>query len=259
MLIAHVSDFHVFSERGETHLVRPDAERAARAVVADLASLPWSLDAIVISGDLTDGGSEADYALLRDVLGPLQARLVIAPGNHDRRDTMRAAFADLVDYPPGKYLHYETQVADWRVLALDTLIPGRVPGRLCSTRLKWVSETIAPLRDKPLLIVMHHPPFPSGMATLDRNALIEGGEEFGRLVAARRAPTRILSGHIHRPFQAMWNGAVAAVAGSPAFQIGLDLAADIEEPGPVTEPYSYFLHRLGPDGAGVIHTRYVAI
>ena len=38
MLIAHISDFHVFSIAPEATIVRPDAAAAARKVVADIAA-----------------------------------------------------------------------------------------------------------------------------------------------------------------------------------------------------------------------------
>ena len=65
MLIAHISDFHVFADAPETSLVRADVADCTRKVVADIASFKPGIDAVMFTGDLTDGGSADDYALLQ--------------------------------------------------------------------------------------------------------------------------------------------------------------------------------------------------
>ncbi|MET0743090.1 MAG: phosphodiesterase [Microvirga sp.] len=259
MLIAHISDFHVFAQSPETSLVRADAAQAAARVVADLAAFRPALDAVMFTGDLTDGGSAADYALLRDLLAPLAVPVFVVPGNHDKRATLREAFAGSIPFADPDFLHYEVAFGALRILALDTLVEGRVEGRLCSRRLAWIEERLSRAGTQPMCIIMHHPPFPTGIGALDRMSLVEGADALGRLVASRSTGVRILCGHIHRPVHGVWNGAYAAIAGSPAFQVGLDLDPDADEPGPLHEPYAYFVHRLGADGSFSVHTRYVRI
>ena len=106
---------------------------------------------------------------------------------------------------------------------------------------------------------MHHPPVPTGITALDAATLVEGAEALGRAVRAAPSDIRILCGHVHRPVQATWNGRFAAIGGSPAFQIGLDLSGQAAEPGLVSEPYVYFIHRFDDHGDVAIHTRYVQI
>ena len=259
MLIAHISDFHVFAQSPETSLVRADAADAAAKVVADLAAFRPALDAVMFTGDLTDGGSAADYALLRDLLAPLSVPIFVVPGNHDKRATLREAFAGSIPFADPEFLHYEVAFRGLRILALDTLVDGRVEGRLCSRRLGWIEERLSETGAEPLCIIMHHPPFPTGIGALDRMSLVEGADALGRLVASRSTGVRILCGHIHRPVHGIWNGAYVAIAGSPAFQVGLDLDPDADEPGPLDEPYAYFIHRLEANGRFSVHTRYVRI
>lgn len=259
MLIAHISDFHVFSSAPETSLVRADAEAAARKIVADLVALSPSVDAVCLTGDLTDGGSVEDYALLNDILAPIKVPVLVVPGNHDRRDTLRAAFADRLPFVGDTTLHYETRIGDIRVLALDTLVDGRVHGELDAAQLQWLRDKLSTVTPGPTLILMHHPAFPSWIRALDDMSLLSGKSEFAEIVRAYPGVLRILSGHIHRPYHAMWNGAFCAVAGSPAFQIGLDLGPDAPEPGPIIEPYAYFIHRLDDADGFAVHARYVTL
>jgi Icc protein len=259
MLIAHISDFHVFAHHPETSLVRMDASEVARKVVADIAAFSPTLNAVVFTGDLTDGGSADDYALLRGLLSPLSMPVFVVPGNHDKRSTLREAFGEKLPFEDGEFLHYETDLRGVRVLALDTLVDGRVEGRLCQRRMAWIEDRLAEPTERPLIIAMHHPPFPSGITELDNMALVEGAGRLGELVSGQGGRVRILCGHIHRPIHAIWNGAFGAVAGSPAFQVALDLTPHAAEPGLVSEPYAYFIHRMDAGGGFAVHTRYVRI
>jgi len=259
MLIAHISDFHVFTNAPETSIVRADAADAARKIVADIAAFTPKIDAIMFTGDLTDGGSHEDYALLADILAPITVPIFVVTGNHDKRAGLRAAFEDKLPFGPGPLLNYEAHFNDIRILALDTLLDGQVEGRLDPDQLAWLEEKLAtPSRDL-TLILMHHPAFPSTIASLDHMALQDGRDAFARLVKAHQGPLRILSGHIHRPFQALWNGVFCAVGGGPAFQHGLGLDAIASEPSIVNEPYAYFLHRILDAETVSIHTRYVEL
>ncbi|SDN02203.1 metallophosphoesterase [Ensifer sp. YR511] len=259
MLIAHISDFHVFHDRAETPLVRPDAARAARRVVEDMAQFSPGFDAVAFTGDLTDGGSTEDYDLLRDVLSPLKIPVFVVPGNHDRRATLRSAFGGDIPFEDGHFLNYENHLGFLRILALDTLIEGRSEGALAPESLHWLAGKLASPALAPILLLLHHPPFPTGIDALDRSALTGGREEMAEMIRAYQSPLIILAGHIHRPFQAIWNGAYCAVAGSPAFQIALDLAASEHGPGRVSEPYAYYVYRIDETGGFTVHTRFVAL
>jgi Icc protein len=259
MLIAHISDFHVFSERPETKVVRLDAEAAARKVVDDIAHFQPALDAVMFTGDLTDGGSARDYVLLADILAPIKVPVLMVPGNHDKRAALRAAFSGRLPFENSPFLNYETRIGALRVLALDTLIEGHTEGALERESLDWLAGRLSDPHQGPTLIIMHHPPFPSGIESLDKMALVGGRTEMAEMVRAFKGPLAIMAGHIHRPYKAFWNGAYCAVGGSPAFQIDLDLASNEHEPGVVEEPYAYYVYRLNAGGGLAAHRRFVTI
>ena len=259
MLIAHISDFHVFAKAPETSIVRPDAADAARKVIADIAAFTPKIEAVMFTGDMTDGGSPDDYALLGDILSPLDVPVFMVPGNHDARPGLRAAFANTLPFGSGPFLNYEALFNDIRILALDTLWDGQIAGRLEETQLFWLAEKLSTYHDKLTMILMHHPAFPSQMAPLDAMALQDGHAEFERLITNYNGPLRILSGHIHRPFQTLWHGVFCAVSGGPSFQHALTLDRDADEPGIVAEPYAYFIHWITDPTSVSIHTRYVAL
>lgn len=260
MLIAHISDFHVFADAPETGLVRADAAEAARRVVADIAAHEPAFDAVIFTGDLVDGGSPADYALLKDILAPLEIPVFMLPGNHDKRAALRTALTGTLPFGSGPFLNYEAAVGDLRILALDTLIEGKIYGTIDQTQLDWLESKLSVPCAGPTVIAMHHPPFPSGVGTLDDMSLNTAGREaLGHLVGAYKGQLLILAGHIHRPFQAIWHGAFCQVGGGPSFQHALDLRPDAPEPGSISEPYAYFILRFGAQQTLTIHKRYVLL
>lgn len=259
MLIAHISDFHIFAKAPETSIVRADAADAARKVVADIVAFTPKIEAIMFTGDLTDGGSADDYALLADILAPIDVPIFVVPGNHDKRDGLRTMFSEKLPFEPGPFLNYEVQFKDIRILALDTLLDGHVQGALDPTQLAWLERKLTTTTKALTLILMHHPAFPSAIAPLDHMALQNGRDAFAQLMTDYRGPLRILSGHIHRPFQTLWNGVFCAVSGGPAFQHALALDPAASEPTTVSEPYAYFIHRLSDEKTVSIHTRYVEL
>lgn len=258
MLIAHLSDFHLFAPgTSPSALIRTDIADALRRVIADVDGFTPAIDVVALTGDLTDCGTREGYAMLRDVLAPLRARILAIPGNHDHVGNFRRAFADLLPFDEGEFAQYEVVHGGVRFLALDTVIPNRVEGRLCPQRLAWVERKLAEPFAGPTTILMHHPPHTSGLAFFDGIGLIEGADALGRLVAPHGGRVNVLCGHIHRPTQASWHGAFVAVAGSPAFQTALDLHPPAVEPPVVDTPYAYFIYRTNDAGGFAVHPRYV--
>src|ERR1700728_5454829 len=95
MLICQLTDLHVRPKGAAANRVSETnmfTERAFR-VVAGFTPRP---DVVIITGDLTDCGLEAEYANLSAILGrTLSMPVYVVPGNHDRRDNFRAGLAHL--------------------------------------------------------------------------------------------------------------------------------------------------------------------
>jgi 3',5'-cyclic-AMP phosphodiesterase len=256
MLVAHLSDLHVFSRVKETRLVRDDVAGRVERLIRDVAAFRPGFDAVLITGDVADGGSPEDYALVRRLLAPLDVPILVVPGNHDRRETMRASFADLVPFEAGAHLNFCTSIGPLRLIGLDSQVPGKVEGRLCGERLDWLARTLARPHDGRTIVMLHHPPFPTGMGVIDEHILIEGAAELGALLAAQEGPVSLLCGHVHRPIQTLWHGAFAATAGSPAFQFELVFGRP-EEPPTSDESDAYHVHDISPAGRLAVHPRLV--
>ena len=147
-MLAQLSDPHIQDEDSAAALA------AAVRCVLDLTPLP---DAVLVTGDLAEHGSAAEYERVRELLAPLPMPVHVLPGNHDDRDAMRAHLGGL-----------ETaDVGGLRLIACDTTQPGRDDGRL---DVEWLAARLAE-SDAPTIVAMHHPPVAIGIPALDRIGL----------------------------------------------------------------------------------------
>src|SRR5258706_16460452 len=147
MLIAQMTDLHI-KPPGKLAYGGVDTAAMLRAAIAHLTALRPAPDALLLTGDLVDAGSAAEYALLRALLAPVRCPLYLIPGNHDDRAALRAAFADHRYLPPDGFIQYVIDDQAVRLIGLDTLVPGEGGGTLCAARLAWLAAQLdaAPAR-----------------------------------------------------------------------------------------------------------------
>jgi 3',5'-cyclic AMP phosphodiesterase CpdA len=255
MLIAQITDLHILPQ-GELAYGRVDTAACLARAVSRLLTMEPRPDLVVATGDLVDAGSAREYAHLRRLLAPLELPLYLLPGNHDSRDGLRAAFPDHNYLPQsGTFLQY--CIEDWpvRLIALDTIIPGEPGGRLCDERLAWLSDRLSEQTDRPTLIMMHHPPFATGIGHMDHMGLAEP-EALAAILRRHSNVARVICGHDHRSIQAGFAGTIASVAPSTAHQVMLDLTTDAEARY-VLEPPGFHLHLWRAGYGMVTHAAFV--
>jgi Icc protein len=240
MLVCQISDMHVMA-RGEIAYGVVDTAAHLQRCVAHILALKQRPDVVVMTGDLTESGAPAEYAHLRELIAPLTMPVYLIPGNHDERGALIAAFADhayLGQFPP--YVQYAIEDHALRIVAIDTVVPGEGRGELCEKRLAWLARTLAAQPQRATLLIMHHPPFASGIGYMDDIALA-APEALEQIVARHPEVERVLCGHLHRSIQTRFAGTIACSAPSTAHQIALDLARDAT-PAYTLEPPGYLLH-----------------
>lgn len=253
MLLAQITDSHILPE-GARLAGWVDTAPFLRRCLDVLNALRPAPDVVLLTGDLVDGGQAEEYARLRALLRGIRCPVYAVPGNHDDREQFRAAFAGDGYLPPSGYLQYAVEEYPLRLIGLDSLLPGRVGGRLCAERLAWLDAKLAEAPGRPTLLFVHHPPFPSGIAWMDREGL-EGAEEFAAVVRRHPQVERVLCGHLHRPVQARWAGTLASTAPATAHQIVLDLSGDGASAF-VMEPPAFQLHLWRPGTGLISHLHY---
>lgn len=255
MLIAHLTDTHIVAP-GTLFAGRFDTLAALDRAVSRLASLAPRPDLLVVSGDLAEDGTPEVYALVTERLARTGLPLLVVPGNHDVRGPMAAALPGATQLSQSGFLRSFKDLGDLVVIGIDTLVDGVSHGDLCATRLAMLEEDLKATAGRDRLLVMHHPPFATGIAAMDRIGLRSGTGELAELLAACPGTQAILCGHVHRAIQASLAGVPIRLAPSASHAIALDL--DPAQPYRlIREPAQFMLH-IWTKGAGVVsHTAFI--
>ncbi|MFT5392098.1 MAG: Icc protein [Gammaproteobacteria bacterium] len=253
MLVAQLTDFHALPPGRLLDGV--DTNAMLEHAIVHVGQLRTAPDLLIATGDLAEGGALESYTFLREQLSRLAMPWLLTVGNHDSRDNLRAVFGDLPWVPGSGYINYVVDDYPVRLLALDTLDVGRSGGTMCPTRLQWLDQTLSQAQTKPTLLFMHHPPFDSGIAWMDKSAF-DGGPALAEIIRAHPQVKRIICGHLHRPITSEFAGVVTSVASSTCYQVHLDLAPSAV-PQIIFEPCVCHLHHW--DGERfVTHQTYIS-
>jgi len=224
LLIAQLSDLHV-RPKGQLYRGVADSNRMLSEAIEHLKQLDRQPDLILLTGDLVDNGHPDEYREARELLSQLTAPFLAIPGNHDERENFRAAFADLAYLPLQGPLHYCIDSYPVRIVALDSTVPGRHHGDIEPEGLQWLRSTLEADRTKPTVVMLHHPPFASGITYMDKYRY-RNPEPLAQVLIDFSNIEVVLCGHVHRPMFRRWAGTVVAACPSTATEIALRL-----EPG----------------------------
>lgn len=190
--IAQITDTHLFAREDARIKGFPSAAGLARVLSRVAAAAP---EHVIATGDISQDESVAAYHLFwrlcRHYLPGIPVSVV--PGNHDDPDAMAGAWGDGGDAPSRPPW---IDLGRWRLVHLDTRVPGAVGGRVGKAGRDRIVAA-AKETDRWLLIALHHPPLPTGTAWIDPLLLADGDE---LLAQVRDLPTvrAMICGHIHQ-------------------------------------------------------------
>jgi len=201
--ILHLSDSHLFGDDALQY-DRVDTLAALRRVLERAGALDRA-DAVVLSGDLSNDGSAESYRRLRGLVEPWAAQrgaaVLYAMGNHD----LPAGFEEVL----GGRVNVTT-VRGFRIICLDSSVPGAGFGDLRPDQLQWLGVVLQTAAEHGTVLVVHHPPVPAATALL---AALELRHPDRLLQVCRDTDVRlILSGHYHHPMAADAGGIPVVVA-----------------------------------------------
>lgn len=249
MILAQISDTHI-KPGGRLAYGRVDTVAALKDCVATLNRLTPRPDAVVATGDLTDAGSDGEFALLAELLAPLEMPLYLLPGNHDTRDGLRRGFPAHDYLPREGRLDYLVPLDGLNLICLDSLEEGQPHGRLAPESLDFLDRTLEAAAQHPTIVALHHPPFATGIRHMDRQNLLNAAD-LAAVLERHPQVLRVICGHVHRNVFGQIGRTPASIAPSPAHLVALDL----RESGPSAfrlEPAGFQLHRFA-DGRLATH------
>ncbi|XVU23883.1 metallophosphoesterase [Actinoplanes sp. CA-054009] len=210
MRLLHLSDTHLTREPG------PDADGvdtrdSLRRILHDCREVP-GLDAVVITGDIADDGSREAYADARRLIGAFAAErripAVFTTGNHDDRPGFTAELGsghldpDGHDAPAQQLDTAEneraavTTVAGYRIITLDSLVPGKGYGRISPAQLTWLRTILAEPSPRGSVLALHHPPIGVPGVAVQSALGLANGPDLAAAIAGSDVRA-ILCGHFH--------------------------------------------------------------
>ncbi|MGO1120873.1 phosphodiesterase [Rhodovibrionaceae bacterium A322] len=256
MLIAQITDLHI-RPYGKPAYGIVDTNQKLKDCVAALQRLQPQPDVLLISGDLTDCGLVEEYEILKDILSPLDLPVYLIPGNHDRRENLRQVFSDQEYlFQDETFIQFAIDNHPVKLIGLDSVVAGKEYGELCSDRLTWLDKTLAARKDEPVVVFMHHPPFPTGLARMDDIKCVSS-DAMAEVIRCYPNVERVLCGHHHRPVQVRWAGTLGSIAPATGHQVNLDLDAESQQAMFVMEPAAFHLHLWEPEVGIITHQAYV--
>ncbi|KOG27893.1 phosphodiesterase [Streptomyces resistomycificus] len=249
LVLAHISDLHLDGSTRAT-------ERAER-VRDRLWRLPGKVDALLVTGDIADHGTEAEYEEAARVLGLRDGDapfpVLTCPGNHDSRAPYRKALLGraAADGPVNSMHAFD----DGAVLMCDSSIPGSDEGALDKETYDWIEATLDELDGSlPALLAFHHPPAAVHHPLPDTYRL-RGAERLSALLERRPEISGLITGHAHTPAATTFAGRPLVVG--PGVTWTLRLPWEGEQVADRDAPVGLAFHVLDDEGRLTSHFRVV--
>jgi Icc protein len=213
--LVQLSDCHVTGQPGQAY--RGGDPRATLEAVIDVV-LDWNPDLVLATGDLSEDASEGSYAYLAEQFARLPMPVLGTPGNHDTPEGVRhclplSATDELLVCPPVTEAGCSSAARPWEIMLLGSAKPGEIAGRFEDRQLDEL-EVALERGQGPVLVALHHQPWPVGSPWIDRYPLTSPSR-FHALLAAHPRVRLVLWGHVHHAIRLDLGGGLVGL-GAPS-------------------------------------------
>ncbi|MEZ5570692.1 MAG: 3',5'-cyclic-AMP phosphodiesterase [Halioglobus sp.] len=226
--VVQLTDTHLCQYRGGT-LLGMDTDHSLQAVIGLVKKERPTVDLVLGTGDLADGGAQTAYDRLQVYLNQLTHDNYWLPGNHDGRSAMAAAASS------PERLCKEIRVAGWQILLLDSQVPGEVGGALAESELALLESALQGAQEHSMhtLVCLHHQPVEIGCEWLD-DQMVNNAAAFFAVLDRYPGVRGVLWGHVHQEIDRQRNGVRLLASPSTCVQFAAGskkFKADDQPPG----------------------------
>ncbi|MBV9344865.1 MAG: 3',5'-cyclic-AMP phosphodiesterase [Gammaproteobacteria bacterium] len=224
--LLHFTDPHLYGAEHET-LRGVATLPALQEALAHARARDWPPSAILVTGDLVQDDA-GGYAQFRRVFAPLGLPVWCLPGNHDEPEAMRRELSGAPFVLGG-----HVDLGRWRIILLDSCIPGAAGGALSAAALEGLEAALAGAGSRHCLVCLHHHPVPMASRWLDRVGLANAADFF-RVLEAHERVRAVVWGHVHQAYEGLRQGVRLLATPSTCAQFlphSDDFAVDRRPPG----------------------------
>ncbi|WP_022961391.1 3',5'-cyclic-AMP phosphodiesterase [Halopseudomonas pelagia] len=224
--VLQLTDSHLYADPG-ADLLGLDTHESLQAVIDLVLDEQPTMDLVLATGDIAQDGSEAAYQRFMNAMQRLPAPCHWIAGNHDNAELMQQLGAE-----SGLSREW-VDLGRWRIVLLNSNIPGAVAGHLGATELAVLDRALEGAGERFVMVCLHHHPVPIGCGWMDPLGLLNAPDLLGRLEADQRVRL-VLWGHIHQHFDQQRAGLRLLASPSTCVQFAAhseNFATDERAPG----------------------------
>ncbi len=209
-----------------------DSNYALERAIEIINSEDYSIDCLLITGDLVEEGLEDEYAQLKKILNRLNRKIPVlfCLGNHDDVDAFSRVFLDRFPQIVNKSsmvnidcldtevgLNYCIDFQMSKLIVLDSSIKGEAWGKISSESLEWLEKILSESVTDTNILALHHPPVRCFSEVMDK-IILKNPDELEELLLFHKNVQLIICGHVHRSIFTSFAGSRIVFCPSAVFQ-----------------------------------------
>lgn len=138
----------------DSHLGYGPANAATQRAFDDMVLRHKDISFAIHMGDLTETGSQDQYALFKNLASELTFKVMPTLGNHEARwqDPQGSILKSQFGSP-----NFSFDFGSWHFVVLNTTYPGETLGTLDPSALAWMESDLSANKGKPVAVFSHHP------------------------------------------------------------------------------------------------------
>lgn len=226
VLLVQLSDSHLFADADATLLGMNTRDSLQRVIARVLEEQP-NIDLLLATGDLSQDGTLESYQQFQRMTAAIDAPARWLAGNHDEPLPMEQAGQGAGVLDP------VVDIGHWRVVMLNSAVPGAVPGLLAEEQLQLLERALQAAPQRHCLICLHHQPVAIGCEWMAPIGL-RNAEALFDLIKGYPQVRALLWGHIHQEWDQVRDGVRLLASPSTCIQFepgSVDFKVGEQAPG----------------------------